>query len=313
MPAGTLLALGATAADDFDGDVTSRIQWTSSRDGALGPGPGRTVMLSEGSHTLVASATDSDGAVGSAQVHVTITPSPPVVTIAAPPAGTRVFAGTSVAFSGTATDATDGNLTSTLRWTSDRDGAIGLGGSFATTRLSVGTHTVTAAAIDAGGLVGHAERTVVVRPPNVPPAITIVAPAPQPSLLTGRPVLLGAVATDTEDGNLEATVRWASSRDGALGTGATLVVPSLSVGAHTLTASVTDADGATASASVAVTVVPSQLALLPVADAYVDAGTATTKLGTATSLLVGTSPVRQAFLRFAVNGIASPSSRRCSG
>jgi len=303
VPAGTLLALGATAADDFDGDVTSRIQWTSSRDGALGPGPGRTVMLSEGSHTLVASATDSDGAVGSAQVHVTITPSPPVVTIAAPPAGTRVFAGTSVAFSGTATDATDGNLTSTLRWTSDRDGAIGLGGSFATTRLSVGTHTVTAAAIDAGGLVGHAERTVVVRPPNVPPAITIVAPAPQPSLLTGRPVLLGAVATDTEDGNLGATVRWASSRDGALGTGATLVVPSLSVGAHTLTASVTDADGATASASVAVTVVPSQLALLPVADAYVDAGTATTKLGTATSLLVGTSPVRQAFLRFAVNGI----------
>src|SRR5207244_1656876 len=44
VPAGTLLALGATAADDFDGDVTSRIQWTSSRDGALGPGPGRTVM-----------------------------------------------------------------------------------------------------------------------------------------------------------------------------------------------------------------------------------------------------------------------------
>src|SRR5439155_27547 len=122
------------ATDVEDGDLGARIAWSSDRDGALGPGPGRTVMPSEGSHTLVASATDSDGAVGSAQVHVTITPSPPVVTIAAPPAGTRVFAGTSVAFSGTATDATDGNLTSTLRWTSDRDGAIGLGGSFATTR-----------------------------------------------------------------------------------------------------------------------------------------------------------------------------------
>src|SRR5439155_1714202 len=131
-------------------------------------------------------------AVGSAQVHVTITPSPPVVTIAAPPAGTRVFVGTSVVFSGTATDATDGTLTPALRWTSDRDGAIGVGGSFATTRLSIGTHTVTAAATDAGGLTGHAERTVVVRPPNVPPAITIVAPAPQPSLLSCSPVLLGA-------------------------------------------------------------------------------------------------------------------------
>src|SRR5207244_11210008 len=101
-------------------------------------------------------------AVGSAQVHVTITPSPPVVTIAAPPAGTRVFAGTSVAFSGTATDATDGNLTSTLRWTSDRDGAIGLGGSFATPRLSARPHTGTAAAIDPGGPVGPAGRTVAV-------------------------------------------------------------------------------------------------------------------------------------------------------
>src|SRR5207247_3066663 len=219
-----------------------------------------TAMVSEGSHALGGSATDSDGAVGSAQVHVTITPSPPVVTIDAPPAGTRVFVGTSLAFSGTATDATDGTLTPALRWTSDRDGAIGVGGSFATTRLSIGTHTVTAAATDAGGLTGHAERTVVIRPPNVPPAIAIVAPGPQASLLTGRPVLLGAVATDTEDGNLGATVRWVSSRDGALGAAPTPVVPSLAVGGHTLPAPVTAADGATAGATVAVTVSPIQLA-----------------------------------------------------
>src|SRR5439155_10964446 len=64
-PAGTPLTLAATAADDFDGDMTSRIQWTSSRDGAPGPAPARTAMLSEGSHTPVASATDSDGAVAS--------------------------------------------------------------------------------------------------------------------------------------------------------------------------------------------------------------------------------------------------------
>src|SRR5207302_1165931 len=116
---GLPIALAASAADDFDGDVTSHVSWTSSRDGLLGPGPVRTVTLSEGSHTLFAFATDSDGAVGSAQVHVTITPSPPVVAIAAPAAGTRVFAGANVVFSGTATDATDGNLTATLRWTSD--------------------------------------------------------------------------------------------------------------------------------------------------------------------------------------------------
>ena len=303
VPAGTPLTLGATAVDDFDGDVTAGIRWTSSRDGALAPGPVRTATLSEGSHTLVASVTDSDGAVGTAAVHVTIAPSPPVVTITAPADGSRVFAGASLAFAGTALDVTDGDLTAALRWTSDRDGAIGTGAGFATTKLSIGTHVVTASVADTGGLTARAQRTVVVRPPNVPPAIAVVVPAPQATLLTARPALLVAAATDVEDGNLGASVRWTSSRDGVLGSGAALVVPSLSVGTHTLTASVTDADGAAASASVVVAVVPSQLTLLPIADTYVDGGAATTKFGTTTSVLVGTSPVRQAFFRFLVNGI----------
>src|SRR5205823_5309624 len=154
------------ATDVEDGDLGARIAWSSDRDGALGTGPSVTAgALGVGAHVISARVSDDDGLRGEARISVRVRSpnAPPRVTIAAPPAGTRVFAGTSVAFSGTATDATDGNLTSTLRWTSDRDGAIGLGGSFATTRLSVGTHTVTAAAIDAGGLVGHAERTVVVR------------------------------------------------------------------------------------------------------------------------------------------------------
>src|SRR5207245_6514502 len=102
VPAGTPLTLGATAVDDFDGDVTAGIRWTSSRDGALGPGPVRTATLSEGSHTLVASVTDSDGAVGTATVHVTIAPTPTVVTITAPAGGRRVVGGGGLALSGAA-------------------------------------------------------------------------------------------------------------------------------------------------------------------------------------------------------------------
>src|SRR5207249_2903569 len=149
--------------------------------------------------------------------------------------------------------------------TSDRDGLIGSGASFTTTRLSAGTHVITASATDRGGLTGQALRTVVVRPPNAPPAVSIAAPANGTSLLTGKPVLLAATATDAEDGDLAAAIRWSSSRDGALGTGGAVVVPSLSVGTHTLSVSATDRDGATTTATVTLNVVPTTVTFAAVA------------------------------------------------
>jgi hypothetical protein len=67
-----------------------------------------------------------------------------------------------VGFSGTATDAEDGNLSASLSWTSSLDGTIGSGASFATSTLSVGTHTVTASVTDSGGLPGSDAITVTV-------------------------------------------------------------------------------------------------------------------------------------------------------
>src|SRR5581483_6932448 len=134
--------------------------------------------------------------------------------------------------------------------------------------------------------------------------LTLLAPAAGATLLGGRPALLAATATDAEDGDLAAAVRWTSSRDGALGTGGTLLVPSLSVGAHVLTASVVDADGAPASATVAITVASGVLTFPAVADTYVDSGKTSTKFGTATALWVDNSPIKQAFLRFTVSGVA---------
>src|SRR5439155_1729722 len=220
---GDPVRFAADASDAEDGDVSSRIVWMSSRDGALGPNGTR--RLSEGAHTLVASVTDSDGAAASATARLTVTPTAPDLTIAAPADGTTVFVGTSVAFSGTATDATDGDLSAALRWLSDRDGQIGAGPAFSTASLSTGTHTITATAADSGGLTGSAARRVVVRPPNVPPVVRVVAPAAAGTFLAGRPVLLAAAAADAEDGDLSSVVGWTSSRDGALGTGRTVVVP----------------------------------------------------------------------------------------
>jgi VCBS repeat-containing protein len=78
----------------------------------------------------------------------------PTVTITAPADGSTFVDGDPITFTGTASDSEDGNLTASLTWTSSRDGTIGSGGSFTTTALSPGTHTITASVTDSGDLQG---------------------------------------------------------------------------------------------------------------------------------------------------------------
>jgi hypothetical protein len=85
----------------------------------------------------------------------------PQVAISAPADGATFTAGTTISFAGSATDSEDGNLSASLSWSSSRDGTIGSGGSFTST-LSVGSHTITAAVTDSGGLPGSAAITVTV-------------------------------------------------------------------------------------------------------------------------------------------------------
>jgi hypothetical protein len=86
----------------------------------------------------------------------------PTVQISGPTNGASFASGSSVTFSGTANDMQDGNLTSSLAWTSSIDGPIGSGGSFSTSALGVGTHTVTASVTDSGGLSGTASISITI-------------------------------------------------------------------------------------------------------------------------------------------------------
>jgi subtilisin family serine protease len=85
---------------------------------------------------------------------------PPVVTINSPANGANPGSGSSILFSGTATDG-GVNLTSSMSWTSSRDGAIGSGGSFTRT-LSNGLHTIIASATDSDGKTGSSSVTITV-------------------------------------------------------------------------------------------------------------------------------------------------------
>ncbi|MGQ0849766.1 MAG: PKD domain-containing protein [Actinomycetota bacterium] len=88
--------------------------------------------------------------------------SAPVVTIQQPTDGVEMTEIDPIIFTGTATDPQDGDLSASLIWTSNRDGALGSGATLMDT-LSMGVHQVTATATDSAGLEGRATVTVRVR------------------------------------------------------------------------------------------------------------------------------------------------------
>ena len=66
-----------------------------------------------------------------------------------------------------------------------------------------------------------------------------------------------ATATDIEDGNVAASLSWTSSRDGPIGSGGVILINSLSIGAHIITATVSgDSGGLSGSDSIVVFITP---------------------------------------------------------
>src|SRR5207249_9640318 len=104
---------------------------------------------------------------------------------------------------------------------------------------------------DSGGKTGRASITITV---NNTPAALITAPATGATFEPGAAVTFTGSASDTEDGDLSATIAWTSSRDGALGTGRTITASALSTGTHTITATVTDSGGKTTHTMITITV-----------------------------------------------------------
>jgi hypothetical protein len=107
--------------------------------------------------------TDGGGLTGSDSIALTVNAAP-IATITAPPDGSSVAQGDAVTLTGTATDAEDGDLSASLAWVSDRDGALGTGASVTHSDLSVGLHTITASVTDSGGVAGSDPITLAVRP-----------------------------------------------------------------------------------------------------------------------------------------------------
>jgi outer membrane protein OmpA-like peptidoglycan-associated protein len=87
-------------------------------------------------------------------------------------------------------------------------------------------------------------------PANTPPSATITSPSAGASI--AGPSTFAGTCRDPEQGDLTASARWRSSRDGDIGTGATFS-RTLTPGAHTITLTCTDGPGLTGTATVHVT------------------------------------------------------------
>lgn len=88
---------------------------------------------------------------------------------------------------------------------------------------------------------------------NLPPFVTIVAPADGTTVMLGDETFFVGTADDDEDGDLKGSLAWASNIDGFIGNGANASA-FLTVGTHTVTASVNDTAEQTGDDSITVTV-----------------------------------------------------------
>jgi hypothetical protein len=76
VKAGMPVILTASASDAEDGDLSSRINWTSSVDGRVATGASATAILSPGVHRLTATVVDSGNLSAQAVVVVTVVREP---------------------------------------------------------------------------------------------------------------------------------------------------------------------------------------------------------------------------------------------
>jgi endonuclease/exonuclease/phosphatase family metal-dependent hydrolase len=92
-------------------------------------------------------------------------------------------------------------------------------------------------------------------PTNTAPTAAITSPAGGTHVDEGTAVSFSGTAQDLEDGDLAASLTWSSDLDGPLGQGSSLNAV-LTVGAHVITASVTDSGGLSDADTIVVTVDP---------------------------------------------------------
>ena len=251
-------------SDSEDSPELLNSAWTSDIDGDLGvdseadsngliQGSG---YLSEGTHLITLTTTDTSGKVGTDSVSVLVNApnQPPTCSISAPQNNSAGPSGSLVVFEGLAGDP-DGNPADlTVQWVSDKDDLIGTSQpdsagavSFATSDLSINTHTISMRVTDPYGEICVANTIYSV---STPPNISLLTPVDGDVFAEGAVVLFEGTVTDGEDQPSDIAFTWESAQAGSFSTqGAnsngevSVTVSTLPVGQHDITVTATDTAG----------------------------------------------------------------------
>jgi hypothetical protein len=221
--------------------------------------------VAAGPYNLTARATDNSGGITtSAVVPITVNPAanvPPTVSITAPANGATFTAPASVSITATAGD-TDGtvSLVEFFQGTTKIGQATTAPYTYSWTSVAAGPYNLTARATDnSGGITTSAVVGITVNPPaNVPPTVSISAPANGATFTAPASVAITASAGDTDG-----TVSLVEFFQGTTKIGQATSAPysftwtNVAAGAYNLTARATDnSGGITTSSVVGITVNP---------------------------------------------------------
>lgn len=189
-----------------------------------------------------------------------VTASAPQVTVAALPAS--FDPGTTQTISWSGADADGDALTYTVLYSIDNTRWDVLASDLTATSMTVQTDSLAGSegarfrVVATDGVNTGSDDSDGVAVPDQLPIVQIMSPAGGARTGVGTSILLRATATDREEGSVaDAAIAWSSDRQGALGTGATLTVDSLTPGRHTISVRAYQFDGRFAERTVIVDVV----------------------------------------------------------
>ncbi len=244
---GQSVNITANASDSDDDNLT--ITWTASGGSVTGQGSTATFTSNQvGQYTIKAEVTDPDGATASCSSDVTVAKNKQAPTISCRPETSSVVQGGSVTLTASASDPNGDALS--YAWAVNgrsvpNDQATF---EFGTAGRNPGRYTVQVTVTDVDGMSASCQFTVTVSAKdNNPPTVTLSLD--KASVYQGESVRATATASDPDGDPL--TYRWQLDGNRISGTSSTNTIDTsgLAGGPHTVTVTVTDDRGASASDS----------------------------------------------------------------
>ncbi len=225
-----------TYSDGTTQDVTSIASWTSAN------GTTATVTASGAATGKIAGSSNITAAVGSVSGTAALTVTAPnLVSVAVTPANVTIAAGLTQQFTATGTysDGTTQDLTSTASWTSANASIVGVNGTGLATGATLGNTTITATT---GGF--SAGATVTVGPAQI---VSLAVTPVNPSFALGTTQQLTAIATYSDGSTLDlsGTVVWGSGSTSVVTVSSSGLASAVAAGSTTVTATAGSISGST--------------------------------------------------------------------